>query len=54
MKLKQVRMRLDDEAIGNGLHVVPETYGMDVPSSCTVVIIAGENIKLSWQTSTTA
>ena len=39
-------MRLDNEAIGNGLQLVPETYGMNVPSSCTIVIIAGENIKL--------
>ena len=43
---KQVRMRLDNEAIGNGLQLVPETYGMDVPNSCTIVIIAGEKIKL--------
>ena len=40
-------MRLKNEAIGNGLQLVPETYGMDVPSSCTIVIIAGENIKHS-------
>ena len=39
-------MRLKNEAIGNGLHLVPETYGMDVPNSCTIVIIAGEKIKL--------
>ena len=25
----------------NALHIVPETYGMDVPSVCTIVIIAG-------------
>ena len=40
-------MRLKNEAIGNGLQLVLETYGMDVPSSCTIVIIAGENIKHS-------
>ena len=33
-------MRLDNEDSGNGL--VPETYGMDVPSACTIVIIAGK------------
>ena len=34
-------MRLDNENTGNGFHLVPETYGMDVPSACTIVIIAG-------------
>ena len=34
-------MRLDNEAMGNGLQLVPETYGMDVPNSCTIVIISG-------------
>ena len=35
-------MRLDNEDTEiNALHVVPETYGMDVPSACTIVIIAG-------------
>ena len=38
---KQVRMRLDNEYTGNALHLVPETHGMDVPSACTIVIIAG-------------
>ena len=38
-------MRLKNE--DKGLHLVSETYGMDVPSSCTIVIIAGENIKHS-------
>ena len=40
-KTKQVRLRLDDADTGNGLQIVPETYGMDVPSACTIVIIAG-------------
>ena len=35
-------MRLDDEEMGKGLKFVPESYGMDVPSACTIVIIAGE------------
>ena len=35
-------MRLDDEETGKGLKLVPETHGMDVPSACTIVIIAGE------------
>ncbi len=34
-------MILDNEDTGNALHLVPETYGMDVPSACTIVIIAG-------------
>ena len=37
-------MRLDDEDTGKGLHLVTETYGMGVPSACTVVIIAGSYI----------
>ena len=40
-------MRLDNEAMRNRLKLVPETYGMDAPKSCTIVIIAGEKIKLS-------
>ena len=39
-------MRLDNGDTENALHIVPETYGMDVPSACTIVIIAGE-IKIS-------
>ena len=35
-------MKLDDEDLGTGLNIVPESYGMDVPSACTIVIIAGE------------
>ena len=38
---KQVRLRLDDADTGNGLQIDPKTYGMDVPSACTIVIIAG-------------
>ena len=34
-------MRLDNEDTGILFHIVPETYGMDVPSACTIVIIAG-------------
>ena len=34
-------MRLDNEDTEYALHLVPETYGMDVPSACTIVIIAG-------------
>ena len=43
---KKVRMRLDDEDIGKGLQLVPESHGMDVPSSCAIVITAGK-----WQQS---
>ena len=39
-------MTLDDEVTGTGLNIVPESYGMDVPSSCTIVIIAGEKRQL--------
>ena len=35
-------MRLDDEDTGNGLKLVAGSYGMDVPSACTIVIIAGK------------
>ena len=35
-------MTLDDEVSDTGLDIVPESYGMDVPSACTIVIIAGE------------
>ena len=38
-------MRLDDEDTGNGLLLVPGSYGMNVPSTCTIVIIAGLNMK---------
>ena len=41
-------MTLNDEDTGNKLQIVPETYGMDVPSACTIVIIAGK-IELFWQ-----
>ena len=37
-------MRLDDEDLGDGLKLVSGSYGMDVPSACTIVIIAG-NLK---------
>ena len=39
---KQVWMRLDDENTGKGLQLVPETFGMNVPNACTIVIIAGK------------
>ena len=40
-------MRLDDEdeVTGNGLKLVPGTSGNNVPSTCTIVIIAGLNFK---------
>ena len=41
-------MTLNDEGTGNGLLIVPETYGMGVPSACTIVIIAGK-IEISGQ-----
>ena len=45
-------MKLDDGDSGTGLDIVPESYGMDVPSACTIVIIAGK-IKLSLQIKST-
>ena len=39
--LYQVRMRLADEESKNSLLRVPGSQGMDVPSACTIVIIAG-------------
>ena len=36
-------MKLDDGDSGTGLDIVPESYGMDVPSACTIVIITGED-----------
>ena len=38
---KQVRMRLADEDSENGLQPVPGSHGMNVPTACTIVIIAG-------------
>ena len=37
----QVRMTLDEENEEMGLNLVPGTFGMNVPSACTIVIIAG-------------
>ena len=34
-------MTLDDENVGMGLKLGPGTFGMNVPSTCTIVIIAG-------------
>ena len=34
-------MRLDDEDLENDLQLVPGSHGMNVPSACTIVIIAG-------------
>ena len=44
----QVLMRLDDEDedSGDSLQLVPGTSGNNVPSTCTIVIIAGLNIKM--------
>ena len=48
-KLKSLlrsKVRLDDEDSGDGLKLVSGSYGMDVPSACTIVIIAGNLISL--------
>ena len=36
-------MSLENENPGNGLQIVPGSYGMNVPSSCTIVFIKGKN-----------
>ena len=41
---KQVRLRLPDEDSEKGLKLVPGSHGMNVPSACTIVIIAGFNM----------
>ena len=38
----KVFLTLEDEDSGNVQDFIPESYGMDVPSTCTIVIIAGE------------
>ena len=38
----KVFITLDDEVSGPGLDIVTESYGMAVPSACTIVIISGE------------
>ena len=39
--IKQVRMRLADEQSEKGVQLDPGSHGMNVPSACTIVIIAG-------------
>ena len=34
-------MQLDNADTRNGLQLVPETHGMNVQNTCTIVIIAG-------------
>ena len=34
-------MTLENEESGSGHNFVPQTYGMDVPTACTIVVIAG-------------
>ena len=36
-------MRLDNEDTWKDLQLVPESHDMDVPSACTIVIIAGNS-----------
>ena len=42
-------MQLDNAETRNGLQLVPETHGMNVPSTCTIVIIAGKRILVEFQ-----
>ena len=35
-------MQLDNEDTHNRLQLVPGSHGMNVPSTCTIVIIAGK------------
>ena len=39
-------MTLDDEDTENGLQLVPGSHGMNVPSTCSIVIIAGKNFSI--------
>ena len=39
--IKQVRMILADEESEKGLQLDPGSHGMNNPSACTIVIIAG-------------
>ena len=45
-------MKLADEDSENGLQLVPESQGMNVPSACTIVIIAGFRLIHTKTTST--
>ena len=40
-------MQLDNAETRNGLQLVPETHGMNVPSTCTIVFISGKWILIS-------
>ena len=39
-------MKLDDEDSGDGLKLVSGVHGMDGLSSCTIVIIAGQQVRV--------
>ena len=39
----QIWLSLDDEETGEELQLVPGSHGMNVPTACTIVIIAGMN-----------
>ena len=41
-------MRLDDEDSGIGLQFISGTYGLNVSSACTIVIIAGKLYVKNW------
>ena len=42
--IKQVRMRLADEDSDKGLQLDLGSHGMNIPSACTIVIIAGSRL----------
>ena len=42
-------MQLDNAETRNGLQLVPGSHGMNVPSTCTIVIIAGKRILVEFQ-----
>ena len=44
-------MRLADEDSENGLQLVPGSHGMNVPSACTIVIIAGFRFQINTHSS---
>ena len=41
-------MQLDYAETGKGLQLVPGSYGMNVPSTCTIVFIAGKGIVIGF------
>ena len=45
-------MRLNDGDTGNGVKLVPGTFGMNVPNVCTIVIVAGKKQQMIYHDDT--